>query len=144
MHAAAVLLCCVPQEVMDELFEALQAKQQDMQQLRTWVRQLQLQQQQRGEEQLEQQQQELEQQQRAEASWPAVSVPVQQREGAEDAGIAVQDPEVLQLIHELNQGRAEGGLAGSSKPKGKAGKSPAAAARRSLRRVLKSLALEQL
>jgi hypothetical protein len=71
-------------------------------------------------------------------------MPAQQREGSEDADVAVQDPEVLQLIQQLNQGGSEGGLASSSKPKGKAGKSPAAAARRSLRRVLKNLALEQL
>lgn len=113
-----------------------------MQQVRIWVRQLQQQQQQREQEQLERQQQ---QQQQLEASQAPASIPALQQAGIEVAESAAEDQEVLQLIQELNQGAAEGGPgSSSSNAKVKAGKSPAAAARRSLRPMLKSLALERV
>jgi hypothetical protein len=64
------------------------------------------------------------------------------------SAVAAADPEVLRLIQELNapqqqQGQAAGGSSSSSS-KGKGGKSPASVARRSIRRMLKPLALDKL
>lgn len=127
---------CV-QDVVEELFELLSTRQQDWKQIRTWVRQLQQHEQQRQEQQQGQPEQHQQQ-------------VVQQVQGAPAAqsdsvsAVAAQDPEVLQLIQELNASQQQAQTSSSSKSKGKSSKSPAATARRSIRRMLKPLALDRL
>jgi hypothetical protein len=134
----ATVLLLYSQEVVDELFEVLSSKQQDWQQLRAWVRTLQ-----QHEQQQQEQQQQLDLQ-----HWPQqLQIPPDAQQESV-AAVAVQDPEVLQLIQELNapqQVKQPGsGSGSSSKSKGKGGKSPASVARRSIRRMLKPLALGRL
>uniref|UniRef100_A0A383VF57 Uncharacterized protein n=1 Tax=Tetradesmus obliquus TaxID=3088 RepID=A0A383VF57_TETOB len=113
------------QEVVDEVYGLLQAKGQDWQQLRILVRQL----------QQAQQQQQQQQQQISSSSSSAGDSSSDEAAAGEVQQVAVQDPEVQQLMQELagkQQSRAARGP----------GKSPSAVARRSIRNMLKPLAVE--
>lgn len=125
------------QETVDELFELLSSRQQDWQQLRTWVRQLQ-----QHEQQQQEQQQQAAQEQPTQQQAPSLQ-DLQAADGV--SAVAAADPEVLQLIQELNapqQQQAQ--AAGASSSKGKGGKNPVSVARRSIRRMLKPLAVAKL
>jgi hypothetical protein len=125
------------------VYGLLQARCQDWQQLRTWVRQLQQaqqQQQQQQEQQLVQRQQQLGSGDES-SSWGDAAGGSQVAAAAAAAGevqqVAVQDSEVQQLILELAGKQQQPGK--QSKPA--KGKSPAAVARRSIRNMLKPLAV---
>jgi hypothetical protein len=120
------------------VYGLLQARGQDWQQLRVWVRQLQQAQQQQQEQQLAQSQQQLSSSSSDKSSsWGDAAGSSYVAAAGEVQQVAVQDPEVQQLMLELAGKQQQPGK--QSKPA--KGKSPAAVARRSIRNMLKPLAV---
>ncbi|KAF6261016.1 hypothetical protein COO60DRAFT_818594 [Scenedesmus sp. NREL 46B-D3] len=139
------------QEVVEEVYGLLQERNLDWQQLRTWLRQLQQAQQQ------QQQQQQVQSQHLGGSSSSSSSsegggdqsvvvgssqVATEVAAAAAMGGVqqlAVQDPEVQQLMLELAGNQQQ--LAKPGKAAKGQGKSPSAVARRSIRNMLKPLAV---
>eukprot|EP00882_Tetradesmus_deserticola_P020222 GHRQ01021802.1.p1 GENE.GHRQ01021802.1~~GHRQ01021802.1.p1 ORF type:complete len:159 (+),score=90.54 GHRQ01021802.1:1505-1981(+) len=124
------------QEVVEEVYGLLQERSSDWQQLRTWVRQLQ-------QAQQEQQQQQTQSQQQLSSSSGSGGSNQDAAAAAGGMGVqqlAVQDPEVQQLILELAGKQQQQPAAQGKATKGQ-GKSPSAVARRSIRNMLSPLAI---
>jgi hypothetical protein len=132
------------QEVVEEVYGLLQERNSDWQQLRTWVRQLQQAQQEQQQQQQPQSQEQLnDSSSDSEGGGWGVAAGSSQTPAIAAAGdatvqqLAVHDFEVQQLMLEL----AEKQPAKQGKAAKGQGKSPSALARRSIRNMLKPLAI---
>ncbi|KAF8058125.1 SPBPB2B2.09c [Scenedesmus sp. PABB004] len=123
------------QEVVDELHQLLQESAQDWQQLRTWVRQVQQHRQQ------QEQQQQAQQAAAADGSSGSSAADDAVELLGPDVVAAAVDPEVVALMQELAQQRQQRPASrGGKRPKSESA-AAASAARRSIRKLLKPMAV---